>query len=81
VVVLFGVSEGEGPFREVCYKGDRPDEYPEYLRLKYPTWANPYFPKEALALASGSTPRSGSTNCTARSGKASPARSSRASRM
>jgi hypothetical protein len=51
VIVLFGVSEGEGPFREICYKGDRPDEYPEYLRLKYPTWANPYFPKEALALA------------------------------
>jgi hypothetical protein len=51
VIALFGVSEGDGPFREICYKGDRPDEYPEYRRLKYPTWANPYFPKEALALA------------------------------
>lgn len=51
VIVLFGVSEGDGPFREVCYKGDRASEYPEYLRLKYPTWANPYVSKSALELA------------------------------
>ena len=51
VIVMFGVSEGDGPFREVCYKGDRPQEYPEYLRLKYPTWANPYFSQSALELA------------------------------
>jgi hypothetical protein len=51
VIVMFGVSEGDGPFREVCYKGDRPQEFPEYKRLKYPTWANPYFSKSALELA------------------------------
>jgi hypothetical protein len=51
VIVAFGVSEGEGPFRELCYKGDRPEEYPDYLRLKYPTWANPYFPQHMLDRA------------------------------
>jgi hypothetical protein len=51
VIVAFGVSEGEGPFREICYKGDRPEEYPDYLRLKYPTWANPYFPKHMIERA------------------------------
>lgn len=51
VIVAFGVSEGDGPYREMCYKGDRPQEFPEFKRLKYPTWANPYFSKSALDLA------------------------------
>lgn len=44
IIVMFGVSEGEGPFREVCFKGDS-DDYPEYKRLAYPTAANPFVPK------------------------------------
>lgn len=44
IVVLLGVSEGEGPFREICFKGDSTD-YPEFKRLCYPTAANPYVPR------------------------------------
>lgn len=51
VIVMFGVAEGSGPFREVCYKGDRRSEYPEFMRLRYPTWANPMISKDAIASA------------------------------
>jgi hypothetical protein len=50
VIVMFGVSEGSGPFREVCIRGDNED-YPEYLRLSYPTSANPFVPKWRIELA------------------------------
>lgn len=51
VIVCFGVSEGEGPFREICYKGDHPQDNPEYLRLCYPTSTNPLVPREAIEFA------------------------------
>ena len=50
VIVMFGVSEGEGPFREVCFKGDS-DDYPEFKRLRYPTSANPLVPKAMIEFA------------------------------
>lgn len=52
VIVMFGVSEGEGPFREVCYKGDHREKYPEFLRLSYPSAANPYVSRRMIDLAS-----------------------------
>jgi hypothetical protein len=51
VIALFGVSEGSGPFREICYKGDNPTEYPEFLRLCYPTAANPFVPRWRIDFA------------------------------
>lgn len=51
VIVMLGVAEGEGPFREVCYKGDNPKDNPEFLRLCYPTSANPFVPRWRIALA------------------------------
>lgn len=50
VCVLLGVSEGEGPYRTICFQGDSPD-YPEYLRLAYPTAANPLVPRHRIAAA------------------------------
>lgn len=50
VCVLLGVSEGEGPFRTICFQGDSP-EYPEYLRMAYPTAANPLVPRHAIEMA------------------------------
>jgi len=51
VIVMFGVAENAGPFREVCYKGDNPRDYPEYLRLHYPTSSNPFVPRRRIEMA------------------------------
>jgi hypothetical protein len=56
VIVMAGVSEGEGPFREVCWKGERRREYPEFLRLSYPSAANPYVSRRMIDLASRTLP-------------------------
>jgi hypothetical protein len=50
VIVAFGVSEGEGPFRDICLRGDDKN-YPEYKRLAYPTAANPFVPKWRIDFA------------------------------
>lgn len=50
IIVAFGVSEGEGPFRDLCLRGDDRN-YPEYLRLSYPTSANPFVPKWRIDFA------------------------------
>lgn len=44
VIVMLGVSEGDGPFREVSFRGDSGD-YPEFKRLAYPSAANPFVPR------------------------------------
>lgn len=51
VIIMFGVSEGNGPFREVCYKGEDRASNPEFLRLCYPTAANPYVPRWRIEFA------------------------------
>lgn len=54
VVVMAGVSEGNGPFRSVCWRGDKSrlgEEYPEYLWLHYPTYANPYISRHIIEMA------------------------------
>jgi len=50
VIAAFGVAQGESYFRVMNRMGDDPD-FPEYQRLSYPTSANPYISKHALALA------------------------------
>lgn len=50
VIVLFGVSEGTGPFRDLCTMGDDPSK-PEFKRLVYPTSSNPFVPKQRIAFA------------------------------
>lgn len=57
VIVMAGVSEGEGPFREVCWKGERRKEYPEFLRLTYPTAANPFVSRRMIDLAARTLPQ------------------------
>src|SRR6266542_1556253 len=50
IIAMFGVAENMGPFRDVCWRGRKENrqEYPEYMRLRYPTWMNPYAPKETI---------------------------------
>lgn len=61
VIVMLGVSEGEGPFREICFKGTTKDDkgrpvYPEFKRLSYPTAANPYVPRSMIEFAQRTLP-------------------------
>jgi hypothetical protein len=58
VIVMLGVSQGDGPFKEVSYRGDKSklapgetDPYPEYLRMTYPTAANPFVPRWRIDFA------------------------------
>jgi len=51
IIVMFGVAEGDGPFRELCYKGAQTDYYPEYANVDLPTSANPYVPRWRIDLA------------------------------
>lgn len=43
-VIMFGVSQGDGPFREACWRGLREnrDDYPLYYRMKFTSYDNPY---------------------------------------
>lgn len=50
VIVLVGVAENDGPFREICWKGASED-HPDYMRLSYPTAANPFVPRRRIELA------------------------------
>jgi hypothetical protein len=51
IIVMAGVSEGEGPFREVSYRGDHPEDYPEYQTLRYTSYDNPFIPRSRIELA------------------------------
>lgn len=50
VIVLFGVSQGSGPFKDVCWRGTQENRknFPEYLKLRYPSWTNPYMPPDTI---------------------------------
>jgi hypothetical protein len=41
VIAMFGVAQGEGPFKELSYKGQDAD-IPEVKDMRFPTSANPY---------------------------------------
>lgn len=43
-IIMFGVSQGDGPFREVCWRGlkENREEYPLYFRLRFTSYDNPY---------------------------------------
>jgi hypothetical protein len=56
IIVMAGTAEGEGPFREVCYKGHNAD-FPEYFAMQMPSLANPYIdPYEIEILKRGQHP-------------------------
>jgi hypothetical protein len=52
VIVMLGVAQGNGPFKDICWRGEleRRKEYPRYLRLRYSSYDNPYVKKEAIDL-------------------------------
>jgi len=56
VIVLAGVAEGSGPFREISYRGEHPDTYPEYRTLRYTTYDNPLVPRTRIDLAERTLP-------------------------
>ena len=57
IIVMLGVAQGEGPFREVCYRGDD-DKYPAFAHLTFPTSSNPFIDPYEIELAKGIlTPR------------------------
>ena len=56
VIVLAGVAEGDGPFREVSYRGEHPETYPDYKTLRYSTYENPLVPRTRIELARRTLP-------------------------
>lgn len=55
VIVMLGVAEGDGPFRACSFMGESPD-FPEFADFHYPTSANPFVPKDAIAFAQRTLP-------------------------
>jgi hypothetical protein len=51
VIVMLGVAEKDGPFKEASFKGDDP-AMPEYSHHSYPTSENPYVPQRRIDQAS-----------------------------
>jgi hypothetical protein len=52
IIVMLGVCEGEGPFKEACHRGHAgPHRDPAYRTFTYPTSANPYVPKWRIEFA------------------------------
>lgn len=51
VIVMYGVAEGDGPFREQCYRGMNAGDYPENCHFELPTSANPFVPRRRIDLA------------------------------
>jgi hypothetical protein len=52
VVLMMGVAQGDGPYRETSRRGelDNRAEHPRYLTLRYSSYDNPYVKKEAIDL-------------------------------
>jgi hypothetical protein len=51
IIIMAGVSEGEGPFKEISYRGDHPADNPEYLTIRKTTFDNPFVPRRRIELA------------------------------
>jgi hypothetical protein len=49
-IVMYGVSQGDGPFREVCWRGlkENREEYPLYIRLRFTSYDNPHQDKAEI---------------------------------
>lgn len=47
IIVMLGVAENDGPFKEASFKGDDPN-IPEYAHHSYPTSENPYVPARRI---------------------------------
>jgi hypothetical protein len=52
VIVLMGVAQGTGPFKEISWRGEIENraQYPRYLTLRYSSYDNPFVRKEAVDL-------------------------------
>ena len=49
-IVMLGVAEGEGPFKETCFRGDDPD-WPEFCHMTFPTSDNPFIDPHDIEMA------------------------------
>jgi hypothetical protein len=59
IVVMLGVAQGNGPFKEVSWRGEIENraQFPRNLTLRYSSFDNPFAEKEALAdLLEGLSP-------------------------
>lgn len=52
VIVMMGVAQGNGPFKETSWRGEIENraQFPRYLTLRYSSYDNPYAQKEAVDL-------------------------------
>lgn len=52
VIVLLGVAQGNGPYKETSWRGelDNRAQYPRYLTLRYSSYDNPFVKKDAVDL-------------------------------
>jgi hypothetical protein len=52
VIVMLGVAQGNGPFKEISWRGELENraQFPRYLTLRYSSYDNPFAQKEALDL-------------------------------
>lgn len=52
VIVMLGVAQGNGPFKEVSWRGELENraQFPRYLTLRYSSYDNPFAQKAALDL-------------------------------
>lgn len=59
VIVLMGVAQGNGPFKETSWRGELENrgQFPRYLTLRYSSYDNPFAKRETLQfLFEDSTP-------------------------
>jgi hypothetical protein len=52
VIVMMGVAQGNGPFKEASWRGEQENrsQFPRYLTLRYSSFDNPFAKPEAIAL-------------------------------
>jgi hypothetical protein len=52
VIVLTGVAQGNGPYKETSWRGEIENraQYPRYLTLRYTSYDNPFVKKDAVDL-------------------------------
>jgi hypothetical protein len=52
VIVMLGVAQGNGPYKEVSWRGELENraQFPRYLTLRYSSYDNPFVKKEAVDL-------------------------------
>jgi hypothetical protein len=52
VIVLMGVAQGNGPYKETSWRGELENraQFPRYLTLRYSSYDNPFVKREAVDL-------------------------------